>query len=419
MCTRPQFYARVGVHIEVDAVSNPGARLLAQAAQAIARDCNGKGPDSWAVVMQRLRRWMVEGKVTQEHIDVAVDTIDAAEDDGLPDPDLVLGELVPVLRRRAEHSAMLELIDAHGKRRDTRLITEKLQQAERLGESAVDSPGVQLGTGSFAAIEELKRLVRLPLGVPEIDALLEGGLWRKGLGTVIADTGGGKSMYLTHQGSASTAAGLFVAYATLELPEAIVLARMKANIVNVPVNAILNGSQEAKDKLAAIEHSLGLCVVKSFTPKLTTVGDLIRWIAELEQEHGRAVDLMCVDYADKLGAGKDVGTYEAGERIYEGLRVFGFEHDKWIWTASQSKGRDTKKKKLDTSDVADSMHKVRAADMVLTATTRDDGEQIYWYKAKDRLGRAHIGIGPLPHEFEYGRVAPAVALEEWDDLDSW
>jgi len=418
LCTKQRLFSLVGSHIEVDALSSEAAQLLVRAAKAIAHDASGKGPNSFALVLQRLRRWMDEGGVSQEQINAAVDLTHAAEDDGLPDEELVVSELVPILRRRAEGAALHEAIDGHGKRRDLAGTVEKLAAAGRLGESAVDSPGVTLGVGSFAAIAELKKLVRLPLGVPEVDAVLEGGLWRKGLGMVIADTGGGKSMYLSHQGSTGTAAGLFVAYATLELPEAVVLARMKANLTGIPTNAILNGSQEAMDKMAELEASLGLCIVKSFTPKLTTVADLIKWVEGLEQEHGRAVDLLLVDYADKLGVGKDVGSYEAGESITEGLRLFGFDNDKWVWTASQSKGRDNKKKRLDTSDVADSMHKVRAADIVLTATVKDDGEQLLWYVAKNRLGRAHLSVGPLPHEFEYGRVAPSVGGlgdEEWDD----
>lgn len=416
--SRPKLYERVGRHIEADALGLPSARLLLLATRAIAEE-HGP-PDGAAVVVQRLASWRRAGKVQQEQVDAAVDLLDAAEDGGLPGEEHIVAELVPILRRRAEGDAIRDLIAAHGKSEDTHDLADRLQRAARLGESDVDSPGVQLGTGSFEAIEKLKQLVRLPIGVVELDALLDGGLWRGGLGTIVADTGGGKSMMLAHQAAHATSLGFSVAYATLELPEAIVLARLKANLTGVPTNAILAGSSDARQRMAEIEASLGVCVVKSFTPRATAVPDLLEWVAGLEKVHKRPFDLLCVDYADKLGvrAPGEVSSYQAGELVYEGLRLFAFDNNKWVWTASQAKGRDKKKKRLDTSDVADSMGKVRVADVVLTATFKSDADEVLWFKAKDRLGQANRSVGPLPHDFERGRIAPTVGdfdNEGWDD----
>jgi len=55
------------------------------------------------------------------------------------------------------------------------------------------------------------------------------------------------------------------------------------------------------------------------------------------------------------------------------------------------------------------MHKIRVADLVITLNLRDDGgedPQIILYVAKHRTGKSRVEIGPLPTEYERGRLVP-------------
>ena len=63
------------------------------------------------------------------------------------------------------------------------------------------------------------------------------------------------------------------------------------------------------------------------------------------------------------------------------------------------------------------MHKVPVSDLVQTLNVRDDGEQIMFYVAKNRTGKSRQQIGPLPHEFECGRIAPVLRDEDLEDDD--
>jgi hypothetical protein len=125
------------------------------------------------------------------------------------------------------------------------------------------------------------------------------------------------------------------------------------------------------------------------------------------------------DYADKLTAKKQekgAGDYKIGQVVYEGLRLFAVDKKHFSWTASQSRGRGgdggKKKKRLDLEDTADSIHKIRVADLVVTLNKDDETQEMNVFVAKHRTGRSRVSVGPLPLNFELGRVAPVMFDEE-------
>ena len=102
------------------------------------------------------------------------------------------------------------------------------------------------------------------------------------------------------------------------------------------------------------------------------------------------------------------------------FRSWAKEENYWSWTGAQAnRGAKDSKKKIDVQHISDSMHKVRVADIVLTATETITGDEITWNLAKHRMAQAHKSAGPLPHEFEYGRVGPAGGFLETEATDGW
>lgn len=406
LCQRPKLFARIGRALDPESLNNEHSKILLRAVQSLGQEF-GIGPDSTITVVQRLRKFWDDGRLREEQIFECLDYLDAAEDAGLPDEEHVAQGIIPILRERAQRRVMLEINDGLGKRKDIRPAVEELQRATHLGDT-FDSSGIKLGNGSFEAIRRIRGLERLPIDVPEIDTLLEGGLWRKALGIVIAPSGWGKSIYLSHQTTSAIRAGRFVALATLELPEPIIIARIKANLLGYTIDEILNGSLEkAEKKFASIAPSLGLCAVKEFSPKATTIQDIFSWVKDLEAEEGKKVDLLVVDYADKVGTGRaEDNSYVTGGTVFEGLRHYAVERDIWCWTASQPRRMTKGQKRIELDDIADSMNKARVADLVVTMSPKDDGDQLSYYLAKNRMGKTGRSVDDLPQEFEYGRIAP-------------
>jgi hypothetical protein len=152
-------------------------------------------------------------------------------------------------------------------------------------------------------------------------------------------------------------------------------------------------------------------VVRDFTPYATTLEDIKEWVDQCEQFYGRKMDLLVVDYADKVGAKAKKGEqqsneYTSGRVVYEGLRIYADARKMFCWTASQANRQKDRKKVLDLNDVADSLHKIRVADLVVTLNLQGEGEEteVVLNIAKHRTGRSRVKIGPLPCAYELGQV---------------
>jgi KaiC/GvpD/RAD55 family RecA-like ATPase len=404
----PRFYGRVCTELRPRLIEAAPARLALEACHAIAAD-TGIGPSSSVIMLQRIQRWHGEGRVTEAGVDEVLDMLDDVEDAGLPTEDEVIAELAPVLMARLREEAVEAAMKASRKQTGLGEVIRLEERAARVG-NVDTSIGVIVGDASFADIKHLRTLDRLKTGVMELDSVLSGGLQRAGLGVCIGASGDGKSMFLSHQAAVSAMCGLNVAAATLELPRAIWQARVIAAMTGLPINAVLDdtGMLKAQAKLKTLQT--GAVVVHEFPPNGTSLGDITEWVRNVEQHIGQPIHVLIVDYGDKMvapgGRSENSSSYEVGRVVFEGLRSFGAEKGLWTWTASQASRQSKKNKKLDLNDTADSMHKIRVADLVITMNLDEEAEMLSIYIAKHRTGKSRVEVGNLPMEYERGRIAP-------------
>lgn len=414
MCVRPKLFARFS-ELDPAGLGREEARRALEAARAIEKDV-GRGPDDVSLVLQRLRRWMNEGRVTLDEIQETADMFDAVEDAGLPAEDLVVAEAAPVLKRRIEKEALDEAMQEYGKKGgDVAKALVRLAKAQRVGEQEV-SVGALLGPASFDQMHALSKVRRLKTGIMELDDGLSGGPMRGTLSVWVAPSGGGKSMGLVQCATAAARQGFHVGYATLELPEPIINSRLIANLTGVPIDEIIAdpygcGAMEALDQYQA-EAGFGRVAVREFTPKVTTVADLIAWADQSEQEWGQRMDVLVVDYGDKLKARglsdrAQENTYQAQGSVYDEMFISARDTKRWLWTASQTQRKDPNAKKGKVSkadDISDSIAKIRHSDLVITVNSAED--MVTFFIAKNRLGKGEFSVGPLPIDYYCARLAP-------------
>ena len=414
IATTPAFYKKVGKHLSSEIIQDKTSKLVIETCLAM-----GKAPSSSVLVRQRLRSQLDGGKIEQEAYADALDLLDAADEDkGAYSVEDISEELIPVIQRHMQKQAIEAAVDTFSRRGDMSKVSQKLEASYRIGTSDL-SLGSQLSSSVMEQIERLRKIKKLPIGIMELDVALSGGLEKGSLALFVGPTGSGKSMSLAHVGSDAVSNGLNVAYATLELSEEHVHARIISNLTDLCWEDIVGDDRtmkKARDRLQVLEENglLGFCTVKYFTPHATGVAEIRDWIREEEETFSKNIDLVCVDYAALLSAQNKRAKHEELTAIAEGLRALAADKKCWVWSAAQVKAsaHDSKNKKITSDQTAGSMGLSRTADLVITLNPRDEGETLMFRIDKNRHGRGGEDIGPLPHEFEKGRVAPIIR-EGW------
>lgn len=420
-CGSTKFYGSVGHAVSPELLqASPGAKLAVEAAHAIAKEF-GHGPESVVIVLQRLRRWMGEGKLTLEQYREAQHLFDVAEDEGELSEQSVLEELVPILQRRAQSEVMVTVAKEYAARSDMGKVVDMIQAAARLGRTDINV-GMKIGPESFRELEEQVEVERLPIGVQEIDSFFGGGVKIGQLVVYAGGTGDGKSLALTHLLCSAAKHGLFCGYATLEVEPKEVRARIKANLSNIPINAILSGGEalaECKRRLAQLSDRLGPIYVKDFTPKVTSNLDIYEWVAQTEQVEGRKMQCLVVDYEDKIGpmpGSEKKQKHEWVEENYENLRIWAKDSQRWAGTASQIKGaaakeaKGKKAKRHDVEDASDSQGKSRVCDVWLNLMVNDEHTEMQIFVGKNRTGASRQNFGPWPVDYACAQIAPVTDL---------
>lgn len=407
-CSDHRFLARTAHALDFDLLAQPEHRIALKAAQGILRD-TGRGPTTFRALVQRVARLRDEGKISHEEV-MAVSSIpDLFDAEAPPRAEQYEAELVATLRKRIRHEVAQAAIDES--RKDSWENVRRLMSSEELlGKTEVgvgvrgDRAGIQ------ASLSELMNMQRVPLGIQVLDETLGGGVPRGSLTCFMAGPGGGKSMALSHVTTQLARRQMFVAYATLELPVAYVMARYSACLTGVTIKEMEKGLGFDEFAQRTAMEQVTSPVFQSFTPHATTVDALKDWVKRTEDSAGQAIDALVVDYADKLTATGKVderGMYHEMRIVFEEFRVWMEERKMLGLTATQSRSRDEKKaKKIDIEHTADSMHKVRIVDQFITINYDDETQEVSFFTAKNRHGEGRKTVGPIPSNYACGQIAP-------------
>ena len=189
------------------------------------------------------------------------------------------------------------------------------------------------------------------------------------------------SLWLCSLSAHAVYEGLFVGYLSLELAVATVLARIKSALLGVTINSIVDDPQgylRAERLFGKLLPKLGALVVHEMPP-FVTILDILAWKKKAEARVGRKMDVLCVDYMDKLRSHdpKDRDSdYKAMNTVYEHARHDAKNVGYWSWTASQAKNKPTGEKvqarKIGGGDASDSVNKARVADGVFGISPTED-----------------------------------------------
>ena len=422
--SNPEFYGKYGYWLDPAMFTSEAGKIVVKAARLIFNE-TGRGPTNDAQLFQRMQSWVNEGKIKADLIAEIGCMIDEAWEDGWS-AGPVATEIKPMLQKFHRQQALDEMLKAHAREENLIKQCAAIERAATIGEVTV-STGVKLGPQSMDAIRDLKNLERMRTGIYDLDHGMGGGLARASMTLWVGDTGDGKSMALSQMAATGLMSNLNVVYVTLEIPVAYVFARTKAALTGYMIDDFINCDPDAEDAIDELMPDIGSMYCEWMEPGFTTADNIKDYVDRIQDRSGRQVDMICVDYMDRVvparrkrGQGREVSSYSAGELVGIELRDGLFvPYNVWGHTAAQAtRSQGGKKRMKGVHDVADSMHKVRIADAVITLNAREEasGDILMTLRqAKNRVGKSNFSVGPEPAEYEVGLVYPSEILYGGED----
>ena len=227
-------------------------------------------------------------------------------------------------------------------------------------------------------------------GIPALDEkqIMNGGLGKGELGVVVANTGVGKSHFLTAMGSAALRLGKNVVHYTFELTETAVGIRYDSNLCGIPSNEIQDSKEEVLKKYKDME--LGRLIIKEYPTGTATVNTLRNHLEKLSMK-GIVPHLNIIDYADIMRSSREYDALRLELKlIYEELRNLAMERQLPIWTASQANRDSANAEVVGLENMSEAYGKAMVADVVLSLSRKANEKATgagRLFVAKNRAGK--------------------------------
>jgi replicative DNA helicase len=224
--------------------------------------------------------------------------------------------------------------------------------------------------------------------------ITNGGLSRKTLNILLAQSGGGKSLVMSHMAAGCLRDGLNVLYISMEMSEEKIAERIDANLLDVEVDKIKDLGKDIFctkiSNLAAKTH--GRLFIKEYPSGTAHTGHFRGLLEELKTKQDFVPDIIFVDYlgicaSSRVKMGGSVNSYAYLKSVAEELRAFATENDVPIVTAGQVNRGGYNTSDLDMTDISESLGIVMTADIILGIVRTeelDDMGQVMFVQMKNR-----------------------------------
>lgn len=217
--------------------------------------------------------------------------------------------------------------------------------------------------------------INYPTGIKLFDTHLNGGLARKTLTLLSANSGVGKSNMLANLGANFSLLGLNVLYLSLELPEDMIYIRLSSIISQVNINLWKQRIPEIAGKiLNKRSNGAGSYKVKRMVNG-TTTNDIRSYIKHYELEYKIIPDVIIVDYLDLMhpnGGTKNKGVFEQDKEKSEELNELLFTYDAIGISASQQNREALRMAAPDQAVIAGGISKVNTVHNYISLHMSDE-----------------------------------------------
>jgi replicative DNA helicase len=191
---------------------------------------------------------------------------------------------------------------------------------------------------------------KVKCGFDTIDHMLGGGWDISTLNVIMAQTNGGKSLWMQNFAVRAADMGFNVLYVTLEMSERKVMKRLGAMRLKIPINdydKMSNDVNLIKKRIANLskqeggdifDKKVGKIITKFWAAGTATCSDFDNYIQKLKEKKDIKIDMIIVDYITLIAPVKGLGgdnLYTKGKHLAEGLRALGAKYQCPVITGVQ------------------------------------------------------------------------------------
>ena len=285
------------------------------------------------------------------------------------------------------------------------------QLEERLKQVlAIQNTG-ELGLDYFDVERRLNRILsmdttKIPTGIESIDQVLGGGVTRKELMCIGANTGIGKSLLMAIVAAHALQEGYKVLYYSLEMSEEWVSLRIDSALLGLTKDELLGDVETLKAGIHKLRRILdGQLIIKEFPTKTASANTLRAHLKKLRERKRFVPDLIIVDYGDIMRANNEYRSrYEEQGAIFQELRGLAQEYNVPIVTGTQMNRGAREKDIATTEDIGDSYDKARIMDSFFVILQKPHEKLAGYFRIYDAKVRNGISGQIHGYEVDYARV---------------
>ena len=209
--------------------------------------------------------------------------------------------------------------------------------------------------------------------------ITKGGLPNKTLNIALAGTGVGKSLFMCHVASSALLQNRNVLYITLEMAEERIAERIDANLLNVPIQQLIDLPRSAfENKVNGIsKKTRGSLVIKEYPTASAHSGHFKALLNELALKKSFRPDIIFIDYlnicsSSRFKSGSNINSYTLVKSIAEELRGLAVEFNVPIMSATQTTRSGFGSSDVELTDTSESFGLPATADLMFALISNDE-----------------------------------------------
>jgi replicative DNA helicase len=213
--------------------------------------------------------------------------------------------------------------------------------------------------------------------------ITKGGLPNKTLNVALAGTGVGKSLFMCHVASSVLLQGRNVLYITMEMAEERIAERIDANLLNVPIQSIVELPKSMFDTKVnnLMQKTKGSLIIKEYPTASAHAGHFKSLLSELALKKSFRPDIIFIDYlnicaSSRYRANSNVNSYSYIKAIAEELRGLAVEANVPIVSATQTTRSGYGSSDVDITDTSESFGLPATADLMFALISTDELETL-------------------------------------------